>query len=77
VINPAGVLCELAVVWLQDHNCICDKSCRSFLLKDLLLCGCETKIVSVVVNPAGVLCELAVVWLRDQNRICVKSLGKL
>jgi hypothetical protein len=41
------------------------------------LCGCETKIVSVVVNPAGVLCELAVVWLRDHNRICVKSLGKL
>ena len=29
----------------------------------LLLCGCETIIISVVANPAGVLGELAVVWL--------------
>ena len=45
--NPAGRLGGVAVVWLQDHNCIVLKI-QQELLVGSLLCRCKPEIAIVL-----------------------------
>jgi hypothetical protein len=67
--NPSEAFGGLAVVWLQDHNCVCLKILQR-LLVGLLLCSYRTITVPVFENPAEAFGGLAVVWLQDHNCTC-------
>ena len=50
-LNPAGVLCELAVVWLQDHNCIVGLNPAGVLCELAVVLVTSHKLSTLLTSP--------------------------